>query len=1557
MDKDTILKLAKLLLDLGKSNPLVNFRDRKSSTLEFITPDYEEIFNKLINNIRFEVFNPNIESDKYDELNDENNESEFYNRLSKQDYIDKFANQLKKNQLLPYSLDKSFSKPLKLISKKAKATIQETGVNISYLAFGFIHWKESEESEVNFKAPILLVPVEISNNSLVSPFYISAREDEAVLNPTFSYKLANEFNIELPEFDGVSISRYFDIVENILGELNWTVSREVKLGNFSFLKINMYRDLLNHADIIAKNTNIQKVLDTNNEYAAGSAEEETRVAVQNPMTFYNVVDADSSQLEAIAMAKSGKSFVLQGPPGTGKSQTITNIIAECMANGKKVLFVSEKLAALEVVYDKLKKAGLDDFCLQLHSYKANKKDVVAELARTLKLNKNSVGSDAEIELTVLRSTQAQLENYERELHKRRNVINMSLYSLFERHAHFKRYSDMDALIPDIKTKDEAYISNAVQQLNRYAQYSLSIGYNYKNNPWYGYIGRDNSYQAELELKQTFLKVGEALKSFKKIADKIESICKVECDSLEVLKSNSKINLMPFLQVLGESDFIVPQLLNRKLLDDLLKNVVQMKNLSAKILEYKKELSAEFDKDIYEIQGESNYKKLKKIYSNFFKRLFSKGYKEIQNSFRICRRNGKQLNYKKLLLIAQNLSEVQKMEQEYREFECAIKDKLGIVYNGYATNWEHIILQINACLGCAYLNEIGRALICYKQDEFLARKQEFSDICNDADKLFSEYEEAFSYIDKCFDKKVFELFSSKFSDAQKKIDCCLKEIDKRNNWINFYNLQENIKTFGLMDFIDDCINNNINMDDIAGIYQKLFYKQWIDYIIHTSEVLNEFNRATQDQNVSSFMQKDKLQLEINKAKIKAIVSAKRPELNFVAGGSAISTLLREAEKKRKHKPIRLLLKEIGELAQILKPCFMMSPLSVSTFLDSEELKFDTIIFDEASQIFPQDAIGAIYRGKQLIVVGDSKQMPPSNFFNSMTRSDDYEDEENEAEEVSAFESILDLCSASMPQIRLRWHYRSRFEELIAFSNKNFYDGDLISFPSARVKCKGYGVAFHYVNGIFDRKTKTNRAEADYIVDLIYKHFEQYPNRSLGVVAFSVAQQDLIERVLTKRRMLDQSKEEFFKENLPEPFFIKNLETVQGDERDTIIFSIAYARDIQGRFMANFGPVNRLGGERRLNVAVTRAKYNIELVSSIHAYDIDLKGSRSEGAKLLREYVDFAENGMPALQRTPEVAQFEQFDSDFEMDVYDFLVENGFSVDTQVGCSKFRIDLALKRPNTSDYVLAIECDGATYHSSAMARDRDRLRQQILENMGWKFYRIWSTDWFKNNRVEKERLLKVARETLDRRERAVCEISGDSYTNNHDSEKESSPQNFSVDKPRQNLELPEYELVDEKEAWMNGGKTYLGMVAFILKEEAPLSEEWLLKRTVWMFKREKVTGVVRKEYNYRMYGCEKIGIIRKDGFLYISGSEKKMLRAPGKNNDSSRDIQYISLEELANGLLLVIQNNVSVNKDGLFKEIISLLGLKRRSESIENRLNQALRLISDLIEWKDDLICLKN
>jgi very-short-patch-repair endonuclease len=367
---------------------------------------------------------------------------------------------------------------------------------------------------------------------------------------------------------------------------------------------------------------------------------------------------------------------------------------------------------------------------------------------------------------------------------------------------------------------------------------------------------------------------------------------------------------------------------------------------------------------------------------------------------------------------------------------------------------------------------------------------------------------------------------------------------------------------------------------------------------------------------------------------------------------------------------------------------------------------------------------------------------------MSSDDDYsEDEEGLIDDTGAYESLLDEASI-LPTQTLLWHYRSRDEHLIAFSNNKIYKGNLITFPSPIEKSDDVGVQYiHVPDGTYDRGGKKgNRVEANKVADMVFEHFIKNPERSLGVIAFGEVQQTAIQDALYEKRRANPIFEDFFKEDRNESLFIKNLETVQGDERDTIIFSIGYAPDEKGKFIMNFGPLSREGGERRLNVAITRARYNLKLVGSILPTDIKAESVSGQGPLLLRQYIDYAINGEKALLGEISKTDSVWFDSPFEESVYEFLINNGFNVANQVGCSGYRIDMAVRHLNYNGrYAIGIVCDGAMYHSARTARERDRLRQTVLQDMGWKIYRIWSTDWIKDHYTEGEQLLSAIRTAI--------------------------------------------------------------------------------------------------------------------------------------------------------------------------------------------------------------------
>ena len=643
------------------------------------------------------------------------------------------------------------------------------------------------------------------------------------------------------------------------------------------------------------------------------------------------------------------------------------------------------------------------------------------------------------------------------------------------------------------------------------------------------------------------------------------------------------------------------------------------------------------------------------------------------------------------------------------------------------------------------------------------------------------------------------------------------------------------------------------------------------------------------------------------------------------------------------PLRKLFMAIPNLITTLRPCFMMSPLSVSVFLEAQSYNFDLVIFDEASQVHTEDAIGAIMRGKQTIIVGDTKQLPPTNFFSTSLNDEDYDidsDETIESYDAGTFESVLDEAVSVLPERSLKWHYRSRDEHLIAFSNVKVYNSQLITFPSSIESAPDTGVEYIYVkDGVYDRGGKKNNIiEAKKVADLVFEHFRKHPNRSLGVVTFSEAQQNAVDAAIRQRRLQDSKFDKFFIEDKEEPFFIKNLENVQGDERDTIIFSIGYAKDSRGIMYMNFGPLSRDGGYRRLNVAITRAKYNVKLVGSITANDIDLDKTSSEGVKMLHSYIEFAQQGIVALDKELRYIRYNcnlDFDSPFEEAVYDFLQSKGYDVVTQVGCSGFRIDMAVKDPiNTGKFAIGIECDGATYHSSRTARERDRLRQTILEDMGWAIYRIWSTDWIKDQTTEEEKLINAIEKALGANTVESWKIE-QSVIPSVDIEEIIEP--TGRQEPGYGFDLYRRANPFGEEGAAEVYETILNVISI----EQPIHFEELCRRVAPLFGRQKVTSVVRNDVSFifKHYLKGKISIDKKE-FVRITGFDDIRVRIPNPEDDYIRPIAYICDEELALAMKVIVTNSYGITSDDLFIVAAREFGFKRTGENITTSLQSVYK-----------------
>lgn len=777
----------------------------------------------------------------------------------------------------------------------------------------------------------------------------------------------------------------------------------------------------------------------------------------------------------------------------------------------------------------------------------------------------------------------------------------------------------------------------------------------------------------------------------------------------------------------------------------------------------------------------------------------------------------------------------------------------------------------------------------------------------------------------------------------KVTACSDKVDALEEILDYRQAKRDCENLGLGVCVEQLEKNQVPAKHILPAFRKGFFRLWLDSVMQDCSALKNFRRAKQEKTIQQFCNLDKRQMDIARARVKAkLVNALPSRDRFTSGMDDVHILQREIAKKRRIMPIRKLFNAIPTLITTLKPCLMMSPLSVSLYLESDLFRFDTVIFDEASQVCTENAIGAIFRGKQVIIAGDSKQLPPSNFFASAASGEDFDsddEDEGNANDIGAFESVLDEA-CDLPERTLLWHYRSRHEHLIAFSNAKIYQGRLVTFPSSVDRAPDYGVEYCYVpDGFYDRGgRKGNASEAKRVAELVFDHFRRNPDRSLGVIAFGTTQEAAIELAVRKMRLQNQEFEEFFDEDAEAPFFIKSLENVQGDERDTIIFSIGYAKDSNGQMRMQFGPLSQVGGERRLNVAITRAKYNVKLVGSILPTDIVTERVSADGPKLLRSYIEFAIRGPESLESELEVSETQSFDSPFEESVYDYLVREGFKVSTQVGCSGYRIDMAVKHPSLDGkYVLGIECDGATYHSARTARERDRLRQDILENMGWKIYRIWSTDWVKSPQTEQTRLMEAINKAIAEYAETDFNIKGIAAKG--------------VDGPSE----IDYEIVEDRESSIEDASNPYGFdemgefdvaamkrehgsrlnledcIESLVKLQFPIHKDVVARTLCSVLNKERADKTVKSSIDRTVRRMSTVTL--KDDFLYPAQYDR--IPAYGRHE---RRIEEISIDELESAILRVCKYAIGLTKESLIEMTARAYGFKRTGVNVKTAITFA-------------------
>jgi len=1270
---------------------------------------------------------------------------------------DRYTDNQLETRLGPDSLQKKLLK----IAREAKTAEEEQGVNILYLAIGFLTWFEDVNSDRAREAPLVLLPVELVRNARTSTYDLKLRDEDLITNLPLQRRLSEDFGLKLPDLEfeeGWRPSDYFvAIEERIADRPRWKVDRDgMQLGFFSFSKLLMYLDLALEAwpDGMLEQHELTRGL----LYEGFEPEEplfgpDDRLdEVLPPEKLFHVVDADASQARVIEEVRSGRNLVVQGPPGTGKSQTITNIIATAAREGRTVLFVAEKMAALSVVHDRLVKHGLRDICLELHSKTANKKAVHAELARTLNAAKAIPAvPDGPVALTAARD---RLNDIAAALHRPIGASGETPYSVLGRQARFIGMSaPPPALDGDFLTtmtrEDEAALSALLVDYGA----ALDTAGPPDRHPFAG-VGALDLQPVDIQrLKTDLAAAGRAATTLRDALDLVmTSLALTGTRSLAAVPAlHDVLDRLVGLPA-GKADLarqIFP-VMDAARLSDALDAARQWRERHDAVSE--NFIDAAFGADPASLRGP-----LAAGTTSFFAR-WGSAYRAASRELAGMLKGTLPKTAPDRLMLLDLLLEVRALRTRWGDDEAFLAAALDEAWRGERTDFAGAAAVAVWCKRArgASIDAGPEALITLAADP--ARLGALSADLARAEPEARRAIEAIAHrleMNRTAPTRLGD--GGDLAETAARLDDMAASIDRYGEWARLCRLRQRLDDAGIGVLAARVANGEISAS-AAAIELKFARAErlWRDAIA-ASPALAEIRSLDRYALAEQFAALECRRLTENVTTILAQHLAQLPQ----GAQGEMGAIRSEIGKKKRHIPLRQLFLRAPNAIQRIKPVLLMSPISVAQFLTPGTIDFDLLVFDEASQVRPEDALGAIARARQIVVVGDQKQLPPTSFFDRLVADGEEAEELDEGAEdllggaasLGELESILSLCEArGLPSRMLQWHYRSRDPSLIRVSNREFYRDELILPPSPLQEDPAYGLVFTKVDGVYDRGGKRdNRKEGEAIIARVAEHARATPALSLGIVTFSSAQKNTITELLELARRSDTALDSFLREGQAEDVFIKNIENVQGDERDVILVSVGYGPATPGGRLASmsFGPINADGGERRLNVLFTRARIRCEVFASFDPGDIDVSRTAREGPRILKRYLDYAKSGT----LDDAVLTGELPDTPFEEDVADVIRSFGFLADPQVGSAGFRIDIGVRHPDhPGTYLLAVECDGAAYHSALWARERDRLRQDVLEHLGWRFLRIWSTDWFYDRRAQIERLRRALEEAHEAAETGI-------------------------------------------------------------------------------------------------------------------------------------------------------------------------------------------------------------
>ena len=1308
------------LLDLSLRNRLLNYSDSKQ-TLPLRCPDAATLEDRLATGEEFSGFSLKDN----DPIRDRTVSPEDAQRIEEEVVRNAFES---KRVVVPLT-DQEMNNRLLTLYRRARNDVQEGGTNTLFLAAGFLRWKKTEGDTRTYRAPLLLIPVKLERRSAQSPFRIAHHEDDVRINSTLLEFLKRDFALRVPELEGelprdhsgIDVPRIFGIMRQKVRDVSgFEVVEELALSTFSFAKYLMWKDLVDRSDQLQQNRLVKHLIDgTANTYGdtgGGSSialmEIDRRLAPRDLLT---PLSSDSSQLAAVLAAREGRDFVLVGPPGTGKSQTITNIIAQCLGEGRTVLFVAEKAAALDVVHRRLVRTGLGDAVLELHSNKTDRKSVLAQLGRGW--DRASGGSEEKwIDATEdLRLSRDRLNAYVEALHAK----GSQGFSAFEAVALATQGE------PPFKISFASKDAHDERSYKRLTKLAADLGRTHGEvgtSPPLRLVGREEfSFQWQGEFLEAIVSLRAALHELRRAEHTLARELGLRTDPEIQAARRARLKALAPRAESGALDLSsVPDMPVGRLsalAEALVADAKELANANAQtVAAYRLDAVRRMPLE----QLDSGWREASSKMWPFS--VFAR--RKVRKHLQAYAETGAAEPAVDLRM----LFKMRERDTAIRENPvAAVAETGGETDTNRSTEAVRQAIELRAALAsmgseiedsvrfevAAYVLVVGSGETVLKAlQAYVAAEKETDDRTREFVRLGGI----------CPD-------GSSVGDFGTGLDTVVAEQARLPDWINWIKKSKEGLAAGLGSLVKALEDGQIE-EDAEQAFKRAYAAWWLPLAMDARDELRGFTRWKHENLIETFRKLDEAAAKLAPFEVMRRIAHGLPTKEGVPKKSGLGTLRHQLGLERPSLPIRQLLACLPETFGKLAPCVLMSPLSVAQYLPADQASFDVVIFDEASQITTWDAIGAIARGRQTIVVGDPKQLPPTNFFG---RAND--DDEDLQEVERDMPSILDEVSAGgVPQHLLNWHYRSRDEALIAFSNHRYYGDRLVTFPAPRTRFDA--IRFYKVNGTYARgQGRVNQDEARKVAKTVRRLLTTWlavpeaERQTLGVITFNAEQQSLILDLLDEIRRDNNALEWFFADEREEPVIVKNLENIQGDERDVMMFSVTFGPDFAGKLTMNFGPINGTGGEKRLNVAITRARRELHVFSSIQAEQIDLQRTRAVGVHDLKAFLDYAERGPIALPARDE-GSLGPAESSFEEAVADALRAKGWEVRTQIGVSGFRVDLGIGHPDYAGrYLAGIECDGARYHSSATARDRDKIRQAVLEGLGWTILRIWSTEWFRN------------------------------------------------------------------------------------------------------------------------------------------------------------------------------------------------------------------------------------